>query len=212
MERAHLVDLCRELPIFPLPRTVLMPGADLPLHVFEPRYRALVAHVLEHDEVLGVATLQPGYESDYQGAPPIHPEVGLGMVVGHQPFPDGRSNIVLQYVGHMCVERELESPHPFRLVQGALCTDDDAGLRQAVNRLRMLVLQLGGLSRDAAEEARRLVELEGMQMVDSLARKLLQDPDDQRAYLATERLAGRVEQVENRLAAFLAASDPVARA
>ena len=35
-----------ELPVFPLPRTVLMPGAMLPLHVFEPRYRELVAHCL----------------------------------------------------------------------------------------------------------------------------------------------------------------------
>jgi Lon protease-like protein len=209
MDAERLADLCRTLPLFPLPRTVLLPGSVLPLHVFEPRYRALVAHVVAGDRVLGIATLKPGYGVDYEGAPELWPEVGIGEIVAHQPMPDGRSNIVLQYVGRARIERELPTDQPFRVVQGALLPEDDRGVDSAVKALKVLVIQLGGLSPEASEEARRLVLLDGMELVDALARRLLDDVDDQRQYLGAARLADRIELVQDRLARFLLPSQPV---
>ena len=68
----------QELPVLPLPDVVLMPGALLPLHIFEPRYRALIKHCRGGEGVMGIATLRPGFESDYYGEPPIFREVGVG--------------------------------------------------------------------------------------------------------------------------------------
>jgi Lon protease-like protein len=198
-----LDEACRALPVFPLPRTVLMPGALLPLHVFEPRYRALVAHCLDEKSPFGIATVRTGHDPDREVAPPLWPEVGIGELVAHQPFPDGRSNIVLQYVGRMRIAEELPSTHPFRIVRGALIEDDDTGAESALSALRLLVLQLGMGAPAAAGEARRLVELEGIELVDALARRLLLDPDAQRAYLGAARTVDRIAQVQQHLAGLM---------
>jgi len=61
------------LPLFPLPNVVLFPGVFLPLHIFEPRYKEMVADALAGDRIIGMALLRPGWEADYEGRPPIYP-------------------------------------------------------------------------------------------------------------------------------------------
>ena len=210
MEPDRLREICSTLPIFPLPRAVLLPGSALPLHVFEERYRALVAHCLDGDGYMGIATLRgdPGDDP----SPPIWPEIGIGEVIAHQPFPDGRCNIVLRYVGRTILAEELPSPHPFRLVRGEVGDrdDDERGVEAAIASLKLLMLQIGGLSPSAAGEAQRLSQLDGMALVDALAHRLLEDPDDQRRYLGAGRLADRVAQVQDHLASYLVSNVPVA--
>lgn len=202
--------IAHELPIFPLEGVVLMPGSLLPLHVFEPRYRALVEHVREGSGRMGIATLvERGSEAE---RPAVWPEVGVGQIVGYQPFPDGRSNILLEYVGAVEIEAELDTPHPFRVVRGRPCAFDTSGAEAAIRSLQIMVLQLGTLAPAAAAEARRLVDLEPVELVDSLARKLLQCEEEQRAYLRAERLVQRVEMVRTGLAGFMAAASPHASA
>lgn len=60
------------VPVFPLPGVVLFPHAVLPLHVFELRYRTLVRDALSNGRRFALATLQPGWEADYQGSPAFH--------------------------------------------------------------------------------------------------------------------------------------------
>ena len=60
-----------EVPVFPLPNVVLLPGALLPLHVFEPRYREMTRDVVAGRRRMAVARLQPGFEADYHGRPPM---------------------------------------------------------------------------------------------------------------------------------------------
>ena len=55
--------MTRRIPLFPLPGVVLLPGTMLPLHIFEPRYRAMVADALAGDRMIGMAKLKPGWES-----------------------------------------------------------------------------------------------------------------------------------------------------
>jgi uncharacterized protein len=84
------------LPIFPLPSVVLFPGVFLPLHIFEARYRQMVSDALAGDRLIGMILLQPGYEADYEGAPPVY-EVGCAGLITHvERLPDGRFNIVLR--------------------------------------------------------------------------------------------------------------------
>jgi uncharacterized protein len=83
------------IPIFPLPNAVLFPGVFLPLHIFEPRYRAMVADALDGDRLIGMTLLKPGWESDYEGRPAVYPVGCAGLVSHVDRLADGRYNIVL---------------------------------------------------------------------------------------------------------------------
>ncbi len=206
----RLAPVADRLPVFPLARTVMLPGALLPLHIFEPRYRALLAHSLETHRMIGMATLDPSRPAPDPGHPPLHREIGVGEIVSHQPLPDGRSNIVLQYVGRGVLEEELATTHPFREVRCRFDEPDADGFGRAVTGLEQLVLQLGALLPATSAEARKLLELEPMELVDSLARRLVTSTDEQRAYLAAPRLVDRVAMVEGHLATFLLGARPTA--
>ena len=83
------------LPIFPLPEVVFFPETILPLHVFEPRYREMVADCLAGDRWLAVVMLRPGWDKDYEGRPPVHDVAGAGEILQAEALADGRFNILL---------------------------------------------------------------------------------------------------------------------
>jgi Lon protease-like protein len=68
------------IPLFPLPNVVLFPNVFLPLHIFEPRYRAMVADALDGDRLIGMVLLRPGWEGDYEGRPPVFPIGCAGLI------------------------------------------------------------------------------------------------------------------------------------
>ena len=70
------------LPIFPLPNVVLFPNVFLPLHIFEPRYREMVADAVASARMIGMVLLRPGWQSDYEGRPPVYP-IGCSGVLTH---------------------------------------------------------------------------------------------------------------------------------
>lgn len=107
------------LPVFPLPNVVLLPGMILPLNVFEPRYVALVEHVLGGGRHIGVPLLRPGFEADYGGRPDLEAVFGIGKLVSHRALPDGRHFIRLEGTGRVRCRRELEARQDFR----ELCVD-----------------------------------------------------------------------------------------
>ena len=85
----------RTIPLFPLPGVVLLPGTLLPLHIFEDRYRAMVADALRGDRTIGMAMLKPGWEAASED-PAIHAVGGAGEIVESEELEDGRYNILLQ--------------------------------------------------------------------------------------------------------------------
>jgi Lon protease-like protein len=98
-----------ELPIFPLPRLVFFPNTMLPLHVFEPRYRKMLADCLETHGAMAVVRLDPrGARGDG-----IARVAGAGVVVHHEPLGDGRSNLVLAGAARVMLE-ELPFCPPYR--------------------------------------------------------------------------------------------------
>jgi Lon protease-like protein len=98
-----------EIPIFPLDDVVLFPGMSEPLHIFESRYRAMVADALKGDRVIGMVLLQPGFEADYEGRPSIYPVGCAGEIVDVEELADGRFNIVLRAIGKFRVVSEDQS-------------------------------------------------------------------------------------------------------
>ncbi|MFO0980986.1 MAG: LON peptidase substrate-binding domain-containing protein [Planctomycetota bacterium] len=87
------------VPLFPLPNCVLLPGAVLPLNIFEPRYRRMIGELLEHEEderLIAIALLKDGFEPLYEtNHAEIHPVVCVGRILHHERLGDGRYNILL---------------------------------------------------------------------------------------------------------------------
>jgi Lon protease-like protein len=84
------------IPIFPLQDVTLFPNSIQPFHIFEPRYRDMVADALAGDSIIGMATLRPGFEADYEGRPPVYELGSAGVIVASEELEDGRYNIVLR--------------------------------------------------------------------------------------------------------------------
>ena len=115
-------ELC--IPIFPLPEVVFFPETVLPLHVFEPRYRQMIADCLAGDRWLGVVMLRAGWEKDYQGRPPVHTVAGAGEIIQAEVLADGRYNILLD--GRVRVRVLAEKPPNgclYRVVRGERIED-----------------------------------------------------------------------------------------
>jgi ATP-dependent Lon protease len=106
-----------EIPVFPLSQVVLFPRALLPLHIFEPRYRAMLKDCLATHKamVMGLVIGPPGPD----GHPPIAPIAGAGLVIEHQPLPDGRSNILLHGKARVRLE-ELPFVPPYRRARATI--------------------------------------------------------------------------------------------
>ncbi len=99
MDSEPALDFARPVAVFPLPNCVLLPRAVLPLHVFEPRYREMVADCLAGTPYIAMGLLSPGYEEKYYtNAALIEPIVCVGQIVRHEMLKDGRYNILLQGV------------------------------------------------------------------------------------------------------------------
>jgi Lon protease-like protein len=94
---------------------VLLPGTLLPLHIFEPRYRAMVGDVLEGDRTIGMSLMKPGWE-DGGRDPEVFPVGGAGEIVDSERMEDGRYNIVLQGSFRYRIVAESRT-QPYRLAQ-----------------------------------------------------------------------------------------------
>ncbi|HEX4874932.1 MAG TPA: LON peptidase substrate-binding domain-containing protein [Sphingorhabdus sp.] len=135
----------RRISIFPLPGAILLPDMQLPLHIFEPRYRALVGDALARDRMIGM--IQPMGEGDN---PPLFTVGCLGRIGDVEALADGRYNIVLEGLQRFTMLRELEVNTPFRQIEAELWEEDETGE----------TLSLG--ERAALEaEARRFAEAQG---------------------------------------------------
>ena len=100
----------------------------MPLHIYEPRYRALASDALEQDRTICTALLKPGWESDYYGSPEVYPVGCVGKIVQHQKLPDGRYNITLDGQTKVRIESSVRLM-PYRLVRVTPVEDDTAWAR-----------------------------------------------------------------------------------
>jgi Lon protease-like protein len=132
------------LSIFPLTGAVLYPGLQLPLHIFEPRYRAMVTDALARDR--RIAMIQP--QRPEEGAPLF--SVGcIGKIADVEALEDGRFNLVLEGEARFRLLRELDVITPFRQVEAELLEDPPHQSLSPVER--------AGFER----EARRFAEAQG---------------------------------------------------
>src|SRR5262249_22562147 len=101
--------------LFPLPNLVLFPQIVQGLHIFEARYRQLMADALSTDQLITLALLKPGWEADYDGTPAVEPVACLGRVTWHEKLPDGRYNLRLRGLARVQLLGEIPTNRPYRV-------------------------------------------------------------------------------------------------
>ncbi len=107
-----------EVAVFPLPSAVFFPDTELPLHLFEPRYRAMAEdRIVNGNGVIAIALLRPGYEADYDGRPAIHTIAGVGRVIAHRPNANGTHDILLRGMGRVRLEELPADERPYRVAR-----------------------------------------------------------------------------------------------
>jgi hypothetical protein len=177
------------LSIFPLTGAVLYPGLQLPLHIFEPRYRAMVSDSLARDR--RIAMIQP--QSPADGAPLF--AIGcVGKIADVEALEDGRFNLVLEGVSRFRMIRELDVTTPFRQIEAELIADDMAEALSAVERASFEI------------EARRFADAQGyavdwdsvgrlddMSLINGVSQIAPFDAAAKQALLETDSLAERCE-------------------
>jgi Lon protease-like protein len=115
--------------IFPLPGAVLYPGLQLPLHIFEPRYRAMVSDALARDRRIGM--IQP--QRPVEGAP-LYSIGCLGRIGDVEALEDGRFNIVLTGESRFRLLHELDVTTPFRQIEAELLPERDDEVLAPIER------------------------------------------------------------------------------
>jgi uncharacterized protein len=188
----------RRIPLFPLPEVVLLPGTLLPLHIFEPRYRAMVSDALSGDRTIGMAMIKPGWETGGR-TPEIHPVGGAGQIVEAEELSDGRYNIVL--AGEFRYRVVAESPPaPYRVAE----VEEIASIpfRDASEAMRIST-EAASLFRAIASamEAPPLPEepLGPERLASELAVRLRYDASELQALLETDSIPARFEALLSRM-------------
>jgi Lon protease-like protein len=98
-----------EIPLFALPNVVLFPAALLPLHIFEPRYRAMVSDALDGERLIGMVMLRPGWKPHDEGTPDVYSIGCAGFITHADRLPDGRYNIMLRGLEKFRIAQERQA-------------------------------------------------------------------------------------------------------
>lgn len=169
------------IPIFPLEDVVLFPNTSRPLHIFEARYRTMVADALAGDRIIGMVALQPGYEADYEGRPPVFAVGCAGEITDAEELPDGRFVIVLRGLVKFRVTSE-DQRRSYRLAAVEPIAEPlDDVMRLALGEKRQqLATMVSSIEPNSPLFPAALSDAE---FVDTLAQVLGLDPADRQALL-----------------------------
>ena len=198
------------LPLFPLPNVVLFPNVFLPLHIFEPRYREMVGDALAGDRMIGMVLLKPGWESDYEGRPPVYPIGCSGVITHAERLQDGRYNIVLRGVERFRIVEEDRSRSYRRaaierIVDEQLKPDDRIVLSRQRAKLEAMLARTTDRPPEAAgaqvvyetSAANQMIPstMPDDDLINGLAQYLDLDPIEKQALLEQRGLRARAESL-----------------
>ena len=124
------------IPVFPLPNVVFFPQTYLPLHIFEPRYRAMVDAAASGGQCIGMALLKDGWEEHYYEAPSIFELGCVGRMTTVQKLSDGRFNIVLEGL-RRCTYNEETVPSSYRQAKISLYPSQETDELEDLLRIKV---------------------------------------------------------------------------
>jgi uncharacterized protein len=184
------------VPIFPLAGALLFPRSQLPLHIFEPRYRAMIRDALGSDRL--IAMIQPREMDDQTSfAPPALFEIGcIGRISTCDELDDGRYNIVLEGLSRFRIAREADVTTPYRQVDA-----DRSGFEEDLDTVLGLA-QRAEVEREARAYADSLgylvdwdsvARLDDEMLVNGIAQIAPLDVGSKQALLEARDLAARAD-------------------
>jgi Lon protease-like protein len=165
----------------------------LPLHVFEHRYRKMVADALATSRSIGMSLLKPGWEDDYEGRPAIYPIGCFGAIAQHERLEDGRFNVVLRAQSRFRVLEEHEG-EPYRLATVETLSDEP-GDEDALDRLRKQVLVTIARAADGPKNLVLQGELPHELLVNALSQSLGLRPVEKQSLLSCDTLEARYQRL-----------------
>ncbi|HEX7794035.1 MAG TPA: LON peptidase substrate-binding domain-containing protein [Vicinamibacterales bacterium] len=185
------------LPLFPLPNVVLFPNVFLPLHIFEARYREMVADAIAGDRMIGMVLLRTGWERDYEGRPAVYPIGASGVITHFVRLSDGRYNIILRGLERFRILEE-DTSRTYRraiveqLSEGKLAGEDRVIIRRQRAKLEAL------LAPAVAKAGADVINASAMadeDLINALAQYLDLEPLEKQALLERNCLRSRAESL-----------------
>ena len=189
------------LPLFPLP-TVLLPGAPIPLHIFEPRYRQMVARCVEGDGEFGLVYHDPDREG------PFHPDearVGtVARILKYEPLPDGRSMIFCRGEERFVIREAVEGGAPY--YEAVVVPYEDASGSASGERRQESIALFHQVLRDAVEAPGPPPSVDPeRETAFRIAQAIRIDPAWQQRLLETRSESERLDQLDSLLRSVLEA-------
>jgi Lon protease-like protein len=209
--RQALQRACGALKVFPLHGVAVLPGTPTPLHVFEPRYRALVRDALLGDRILAVPNVRSP-EGLRELHPPLRPVAGAGYIEHHVEHGDGRYDIVIRGVARVQLGEELRTEAAYRTFRAELAAEQwpsegPGRLQPGIESLRQLVLELSARlppESGAPALAEAVAQIEDPSAaVDLVAAAAVSEPEARQAVLEELDVAKRLERVVSEVAAVV---------
>ncbi|PYP17147.1 MAG: ATP-dependent protease [Gemmatimonadetes bacterium] len=191
--------MARELPIFPLP-IVLFPGTPQPLHIFEPRYRQLLADCLAADRRFGIAYVPAEHEVGSEPLPDRGDVGCVALIQNTQGLPDGRSNILTVGERRFVLIDWVGSDRPYRLARVEEFDDEPVEPTETVSLagdvregFRQLAEALGILTGREDDEIELAADPQLLSF--QVAASLELAPEAKRALLALRSTTARLRQL-----------------
>jgi Lon protease-like protein len=188
------------LPLFPLP-VVLFPGAPMPLHIFEPRYRQMVARCVEGDNRFGLIYHDPDRHGPFTTEPG---QVGtVAEILKFEPLPDGRSLIYCRGAERFVIEDGIESDVLYYEAVVAPYEDEPDHVDIGERRRASVALFFRVLREAVGHDEELPVVDPGREVAFRIAQAVKIDPAWQQRLLETTTEAGRLDLLDDLLRAVL---------
>ena len=194
-----------EVRVFPLPNLVLFPDSFAPLKVFEKRFVRLVEDAKDDDGLIAMALLKPGWETDYEGSPAIHPIVCVGRILRQQRLPSGNFDVLLYGLFRARIVEELAT-EPYRRARVEVLEDRALPVQaEAIARHMHRALDLVPGRKSVIWEMRRMAnQLRGIdatpgRYADAVANASDLQHEDRYELLAEQDVLRRLEQLIHKL-------------
>ena len=204
------VRLPKQIAVMPLPNAILFPRVLLPLYIFEPRYKMMLADCLKGERMFAVALLRKGWEKEGHNPTP-HPIAGIGVIRTCVARPDGSANVILEGVARVRVTEYMKL-RPYRVARvQSLESSEDAvqtnrePLMKVVTQLAKARARLGAELPKSVLTALRSVK-NADYLSDLVSYTLLDDYYDKQTMLETldtdERLEKLVALLQKKIQQF----------
>jgi Lon protease-like protein len=195
----------RTIPLFPLENVVLLPRVQVPLHIFEERYRQMTHAALAGDELIGMVVVKPDQTGAMAGAPAVF-EIGCeGRIEQSEELDGGRFNIVLTGTTRFRVlsEEPVTDERLFRQASidplAEECLPEDAplilALRGEVHELMRELIRSVAPARVDTFDQQPFTKLDDERFVNSFAQSIDFSAFEKQGLLESNNLRERYERL-----------------